>query len=513
MSSSTTPLLNTPGSGTSAFTGAGRDYVQEAVQQGLLTLQEAHYFYKAFITDMTSFVPFPIDQELSLDEAVENTPVFAITLVLVCGCTDPGIAPSTAARFERYLERILADEIFVLKNVNLELVRSLIVIANFLKYGPGSLASLSIMSMLFFAYMIDLGSNQEAKKLIEYTRQRQQQQDTNGNVDEKKTDIVPEQEIERVRERCQTFLAVYSLFASMCVGGSKLRWLKMLPSCQFTANALFLGGREMDRRMVYLARLCRAGHESIQALYGVLCTNNPMQDSPNKDATSMGPTRIPFSTIKSQIDVSKRKLQHIMTTIEMDTGVVLNEDKAKNSNNADKSLVLCSYRTIHYQFLLFLNELGMNHLSLTTIPGEAVHDPVIIKSFAYEIISICGQLIDMFVSLTSTYSRLPTHMFVRPTQALCTLIRLRLVLWSLGMANVGIDVDGSFEKIKSAWYRVRRKDLDGLLERVQRSMMMIPAENAAKEDLLRVVQQVVRSNLASSGVNNVLWLTESTRQV
>ena len=143
----------------------------------------------------------------------------------------------------------------------------------------------------------------------------------------------------------------------------------------------------------------------------------------------------------------------------------------------------------------------MNDLSLTAIPGETVHDPVIVESFAYEIISICGQLIDMFVSLTSTYSRLPTHMFVRPTQALCTLIRLRLVLWSLGMANVGIDVDGSFEKIKSAWYRVRRKDLDGLLERVQRSMMMIPAENAAKEDLLRVVQQVVRSNLESSEVN------------
>ena len=299
--------------------GTGRDYVQEAVRQGLLTLQEAHYFYKAFINDMTSFLPFIIDKELSLDEAVENTPVFAITLVLVCGYTDPGIAPSTAARFERYLERIVADEIFVQKNVNLELVRLLIVIATFLNYGSRSLASLSIMSMLFFAYMIDLGSSEEAKKLIEFTTQD----------DEEKRQNVPEQEIKRVRERCQTFLAVYSLFTSMCVGGSKSLWLKMLPSCQFTSDALFLDGREPDRRVVYMADLCRAAHESIQALYGVLITNNQIQDSPNEDGTSMKPTRIPFPTIKSQIDVSKRKLQHIMTTIEMDTGVVLKEEKPK----------------------------------------------------------------------------------------------------------------------------------------------------------------------------------------
>ena len=323
LSSSTTPLLNTPGSGTSASTGASRDYVQEAVQQGLLTLQEAHYFYKAFITDMTSFVPFTIDQELSLDEAADTTPVFAITMVLVCGCTDPGIAPSTAARFERYLERIVADEIFVLKNISLELVKSLFVVALFLEYGR-SLTSLAIFSMLFFAYMIDLGTDEEAEKLIEYTSQPS----SNGRGDEKKRESVPEQEIKRVRERCQTFLAVYSLFTSMCVGGSKLRWLKMLPSCQFTADALFQGGREPDRRVVYMADLCRAGHESIQALHLVLSTNNPILDSPNDYGTSMKPTRIPFSRIKAQIDGYKRQLQQIMTTIEMDTGVVLKEEKS-----------------------------------------------------------------------------------------------------------------------------------------------------------------------------------------
>ncbi|CAN6619862.1 hypothetical protein TRVA0_007S03906 [Trichomonascus vanleenenianus] len=99
-----------------------------AIEQQLMTANEAQYFYSQFLESMASFVPFEVDLKASLDSISVSEPVLALCMITAARMY---FNRDSSAGLLGFAEQLIARRMFDSTPCNGELVKSLIVLHTF----------------------------------------------------------------------------------------------------------------------------------------------------------------------------------------------------------------------------------------------------------------------------------------------------------------------------------------------------------------------------------------------
>jgi hypothetical protein len=374
-----------------------KDYIAASYEYGLYSPEEARQCFEMYREDMSYFLPFPINEHPSFDEARKMMPLLTLAAIT---CAAVGSTLDRAKERSQFLERVTDETIFIEGNLNLEVLMTVIMMTVFVTPKTDRRAPFQLLVALSIALSLDLGSDEDLLILEDPTSEPQQ--------------------VQMAFRRVRCYISVCTCIAGMAVNSARCRLMQLLSHCDRCCEALLLRSPDF-KPMVCVLRMMLLFHESIEKL---------------RDNYE------PFSSAMALYESSVARLEQLYSQCESICAPWVG-----------RPFLIHIASTFHI-LIQSMNECMMNRLAMFETA-----EPQFVRlryRFAEEIKKYACIIIDAFVEITSGSTRFPTFMFFRPLHALTALMRLRLLSWSMHL-QVEIDVEGAFVRVKKAWDDVKRR--------------------------------------------------------
>ncbi|ANB11403.1 Putative transcription factor SEF1 [Sugiyamaella lignohabitans] len=419
--------------------------VEFAIKYGFYTESELQNFFESYVTNLALYLPFPLSDRLPYNEMRKVSPVLTVTAatcMAVCSTTD------RAKERIAFLERVVGEAVFIERHLSLELQMVLIMITVFVSPKIDRQAPFQLLISLAVSLSLDLGSDEDIDTL----------NDVNSDPEAVKIAF----------KRTRAYISLCTCIAGMALNSARQRLLQVMSHCERCCDAVLSRAPSYDKPIVYLLKMMLYYNTSIDKL------RDPYE---------------PFSSLLSHYETTREKLEALYTE----------GDAAALDWIEDRFRI-----PIYSSYLILLQSLNECMLSrLAMLDTSEPQFRELWYKFAEEIKRLAKLIIDGFLELSKYGSSFPNFMYFRPLHALTSLIRLRLVSWSMRL-EIDIDVETPFKQAKAAWIEMKKTSYVGeqlyeFLTKVE-TWMNIKLGHASQQEA-ETTLQVGRAKMPPSAVS------------
>lgn len=382
------------------------DYLQAVMDKGYCDYNMAEEAYQKIQKSMFfGGVESSTNFYLTLEEQRVNDPLLTITMVTAAFCCH--LPPGVKLRpMIKYLEKIVMDKLYHQGQLNLKIIRTLMLMTYYIQSSPQIKAVLNILLGVMITLFLELGSEEEVNKLLA------------PDIDTRATT--------QIMDRIRLLITVSASALTMAANSSLLHLKNIIPPTLNTCeNVLLEKGTNIDKIGVYYTKLVYNFVEGLQTLTGSHIKGQPVR------------------FIRNTLDAYKKRTDDYLKLMDYHIKPLGEEP------NSPRNLV---YQTSCAQFQISLNECGLNQMMFFA-EDEPSND--ILLLYSQEIVSRCQYLNNKFVDISKRhkYYYYPQYMYFRPLKSLTALIRIRLLMWSKSI-NLQVDIREELNKVRNAWENI-----------------------------------------------------------
>lgn len=378
----------------------GPNYLQTAIDLGLITYNDAKENYGMFLKELRKYCPFSVDDSLTMEQSADKLPLTTLCMVHCARCT---VTDGDSNELGTFFTKVIAEKIYVLLDLTLDVVYTMILRILFIWRFPENGTMVDLFVGFAVIFTTDLASLEDARVLYRLPP-----------TDER---------YQSARAKIQVFLACYICQTSIALSGYRQRLFYVIPVPNIYLDALFTTRDESDMSIIYHIKsnvIANEGLETILALRDF----SPQQ-------------------IKQQVEHYVFQLREIIRASEISLGAHVYEGEMKYL-----------FTDSNLQMELAIYECAINKV---VTRGCYQGDFSQWWSFMRPIINISERLIDSFVELTRTETFFPRFLYFKPLQALTCLLRSYIVLWSHGQDTSQTKVKEALARVKASWEVINRR--------------------------------------------------------
>ncbi|KAA8916673.1 hypothetical protein TRICI_001171 [Trichomonascus ciferrii] len=378
----------------------GPNYLQTAIDLGLITYNDAKEHYNLFLKELKKYCPFDIDDKLTMQQSAQKLPLTTLCMVHCTSCT---VSDGDSDELGKFLTKVIAEKIYVLLDLTLDVVYTMIMRILFIWRFPENGTMVDVFVGFTVIFATDLASLEDARVLYRLP-----------STDER---------YQSARSKIQVFLSCYICQTSIALSGYRQRLFYVIPVPDIYLDALFTTRDESDMSIVYHIKSNIVANEALETILA-LRDFSPQQ-------------------IKQHVKHYVARLREIIRASEVSLGPEVHEGKMKYL-----------FTDSNLQMELAIYECAINKV----VSLGSYHDDFSQWwSFIRPIINISERLIDSFVELTQKETFFPRFLYFKPLQALTCLLRSYIVLWSHGQDPSQTKVKEALARVKAAWDVINRR--------------------------------------------------------
>lgn len=403
--------------------GAGGDKnkincVEGAINQGLLTEQEARNLYAMFSTHAANALTFGPDILVDFNDMKRFQPVLSLAIITASACCTRG---SSVDQMIQYLDRVICDLLFTIQAPSCEIVRALIVMCVYIHPNPGSKAPMYVLLALSLCAAMDPGSAKDVEVLL------------NVNVPSAERDIA--------RGKMDTYIDLYLCLMPLALGAQRLQLLRMLPMCYKYCDVLVKMGSQRDMITAHTLNLIFAGTECLETMV-------IMGDSPG----------MMVSAVKASLDHHHSRLADVAKQ------VALVNSMAEGHVDARIKARVYAFTACYRVIAINLYEISLGFLAKkprTTL--ETKDELMFLQEIIDQLITLCVDDVEAQVEMASSHGLLSKYLYFRPLHDCASLMRIYYFMRALHgnectnrEKKIGVlksTINDGLEKIKSLFPR------------------------------------------------------------
>lgn len=378
----------------------GPNYLQTAIDLGLIRYNDAKETYDLFLKELKKYCPFDIDGNLTMEQSAHKLPLMTLCMVHCTRCT---ISDGSYDELGKFLTKVIAEKIYVLLDLTLDVVYTMILRILFIWRFPehGTMVDLFVGFTVIFT--TDLASLDDAKVLFRLPP-----------TDER---------YQLARSKIQVFLSCYICQTSIALSGCRQRLFSVIPVPNIYLDALFTTRDESDMNIVYHIKSNVIANEALETILG-LRNFTPQQ-------------------IRHHVEHYVGQLKEVIRASEVSSG-------GKPHGVPTKYLFTDSNLQM---------ELAIYECALNKVVSVGIYHTDFSQwwSFIRPLINNSECLVDSFVELTQKETFFPRFLYFRPLQALTCLLRAYIVLWSHGQDPSQTKFKEALARVKASWDIIKER--------------------------------------------------------
>uniref|UniRef100_A0A060T7A2 ARAD1D01694p n=1 Tax=Blastobotrys adeninivorans TaxID=409370 RepID=A0A060T7A2_BLAAD len=353
--------------------------VDGAINQGLLTEQEARNLYAMFSTHAANTLMFGPEILVDFNDMKRFQPVLSLAIITASACCTRG---SSVDQLIQYLDRVICDLLFTMQAPSCEIVRALIVMCVYIHPNPGSKAPMYVLLALSLCAALDPGSSKDIEVLLDVNRHSAERDIARGKMD--------------------TYIDLYLCLMPLALGAQRLQLLRMLPMCYKYCDVLVQMGSQRDLITAHTLNLMFAGTECLE-------TMAILGDSPG----------MMVSAVKSSLD------HHHSRLADLAKQVTLVRSMAEGHVDARIKARVYAFTACYRVIVINLYEISLGFLAKKPRATlESKDELMFLQEIIDQLVTVCVDDIVDQVEIASAHGLLSKYLYFRPLHDCASLMRI-----------------------------------------------------------------------------------------
>ncbi|KAA8904012.1 hypothetical protein TRICI_005617 [Trichomonascus ciferrii] len=427
------------------------DFLQRAVDRGLVTYETAREMYGIFQKDGAMYFPFDIIEKPDLEANCRVWPMATVTMVYAALANTH--QNDTIEAFGRFIRTEVAHRMYVDFDFSIDLIYSVFMYMVF-TFSSGDTEDSTVVSFFLIlsgVITMDIANKDDIKAMHRAEPSSKRWKEARRNI--------------------QLFLAYHTGVTSMTASWYRQRLVNMTPVPSQYLDALSTTRNPDDLIVVYHIRANLLINSALEAI--------------------TGPANLQPTAIKRSVDYYMNQLKDLRHLAEDGLG-----DQFFHGR----------YRYLLYDTLIML-EMALSENAVNQLIGHGCSSNDDWGFYILPFMHGAHHLVDSFVEVVQHGTIFPRFFYIRALYALVSLLRCNVIMWSFGQENTAeLGLQDSLTKIQQAWSKCTQKSttaqsLHPLLLKVEGWVQILDSKKAdgdrpsreAVQKSSRLIQDLVRS--------------------